>query len=327
MYKKFLIALDNSASSKRGIELAIELGLAFSAALVGVHVTNPGLHEEAFRRMETELPEEYQDEAALQRQRKSHALLIERGLELISDSYIQPLVRWVKEAGLPCEAKILKGCHYEELSKELYTGGYDLAVFGAHGLGRSERSLIGSVVKRVAHRAQTDLLIIKDGPPLRDGRIVVGLDGSQYSSQALMKAIELTKRLSMSLEAVHVFNPQFHYVIFSELVGVLRGEAATLFNVEKQQDLHTQVIDRGLERVGQQHLKTAADLARAQGLEIKTTLLRGKEFTKIMEYIEEARPSLLVVGRFGRHRADASVLGATAENLLLLTPCPVLITA
>ncbi|MBI4277596.1 MAG: universal stress protein, partial [Armatimonadetes bacterium] len=208
---------------------------------------------------------------------------------------------------------------------EINAGDYDLALFGAHGQGKCSRSLIGSVVERVTRRIQTDALIVRNGGELRGGRVVVGVDGSEHSGRALRKAVVLARTLRMSLEAVHVFNPQFHHAIFAEMAGVLTNEAREVFNLERQKALHERIIDRGLGEVGKKHLQAAVEMAGGAGVDIETRLLSGKDFAAILDHVERTEPALLVVGRFGRHRTRCSDIGSTAENLVRLAPCHVLV--
>ncbi len=325
VYSRILVALDNSRHARRATAVAIEIARVFEACVVGVHVTNPGLHSYAFRQMEDGLPEEYRDEGALQKQREVHATMIGRGLEAISDSYLRIPQEAGAWAGVDVQTKILKGRHYEELAREIAVRDYDLAVFGAHGQGRCSRSLIGSVAERVVRRIRADALIVRDRDVLRGGRLVVGVDGSDYSDAAVRKAIVLARSLGMALEAVHVFNPQFHHAIFAELVGVLTEEAREVFNLERQQALHERVIDRGLEEVGKQYLRTAEAAAGCAAVDIETRVLCGTPFAAILDHVQQTEPALLVVGRLGRHRTPTSDIGSTAENLVRLAPCHVLV--
>ncbi len=327
MYKRILVAIDNSKYAVQASELAVELAQNFQAHLTGVHVTNAGLHTYAFRRLEGTLPVPYQSEEVLQQQREIHEDLIRRGLTLISDSYFEPLRQRAQAAGIPCETKVLEGRHYEVLSGEITEGAYDLAAFGHLGLGACERSMLGGVVERVARRVRKDLWVIKEARALEDGKILVAVDGSEYSFWALRKAIVLAKRFQAQLHAVHVFDPDFHRTIFQELVGVLTERAAEVFDFEGQQELHDRVIDKGLEQVGQRVLRSCKLAAEHSGIPIAVTLLKGKFFKKIVEATEILDPSLLVMGRFGRHRVESSDLGSTAENVLRLAPCSVLIVS
>ncbi|MBI4279399.1 MAG: universal stress protein, partial [Armatimonadetes bacterium] len=119
MYDRILLALDNSGHARRATAVAIELARAFSSRVVGVHVTNPGLHGYAFRQMEEGLPEEYQDAEVLRRQREIHNTIIERGLGAISDSYLEIFREAAARTEVNAQTKILKGRHYEALAGEI----------------------------------------------------------------------------------------------------------------------------------------------------------------------------------------------------------------
>ncbi|TMF98738.1 MAG: universal stress protein UspA, partial [Chloroflexi bacterium] len=88
MYGKIYVPLDNSDHSNAAIEVAVRLAGATKATLVGSHVYAARMHDVRFKQMEYTLPEEYQHEQELERQRKIHDSLITRGLQLISDSYL-----------------------------------------------------------------------------------------------------------------------------------------------------------------------------------------------------------------------------------------------
>ncbi len=87
MYKSIYVALDNSEHSDAGTTVALELAEAFSARCIGMHVYAARMHDYRFKQMEYTLPDEYQDEAELLRQRRIHDSLITTGLQLISESY------------------------------------------------------------------------------------------------------------------------------------------------------------------------------------------------------------------------------------------------
>lgn len=327
MYKRILVAIDNSKYAEQAAAVAGELAQKFKAQLVGVHVTNTALHSYAFRLLEGTLPRRYQREGVLRKQREIHEDLIHRGLTLISDSYLDHLRQRAQAKGVGCSTQVLEGRHYEVLSREVTDGQCDLAAFGHLGLGACRRSMLGGVVERVARRIRKDLLVVKGRQALEDSRILVAVDGSECSFWALRKAIVLAKRFQAQLHAVHVFDPDFHRTIFQELVGVLSKEAAEVFDFEGQQQLHDKVIDKGLEQVGQRCLRSCELAAEQGGIPIETKLLKGKFFERIVETAEALGASLLIMGRFGRHKVESSDLGSTAENVLRLAPCSVLIVS
>ena len=91
-----------------------------------------------------------------------HGSLINLGLKLISDSYLDVFRKKCQEANVPHEGLLLEGKNYYELIKEVRKNGYDLVILGVVGLGAVKGSMIGSVCERVVRRINTDVLIVKN---------------------------------------------------------------------------------------------------------------------------------------------------------------------
>ncbi len=325
MYSIIINAVDNSEKSYNGVCIGVELGKKFNSRLIGLHVTNPGLHDDSFRKMENGLPEEYQDEEILEHQREVHDDLITEGLRLISESYLDQFEKSTTSAGLKHESAVIYGKNFEELSKRINNEPSDLAIFGDHGLGKSPETILGSVTERTMRRVRSDYLIAKNPELLENDKIIIAFDGSEPSYRALKRAFIIAESFDAKVEVVHVFDPYFHRVIFQKLVSVLSEEAADMFNFEDQQELHDNVIDKGLKKVGVKNLKMAEMVAKDRGIEINTKILDGKEFQEILDRTKEIDADLLVVGRYGKHISKTMDIGSTSENLARLAPCNVLI--
>ncbi len=254
-----------------------------------------------------------------------HDSLINKGLQLISESYLDVFEKRCRHAGVRVECKTKEGKNYVELIKEIEANGYDLVVMGALGLGAIESSLIGSVCERVVRRVRTDVLVVKDGLPI-GGKILAAVDGSPHSFSGLKVALTLGKAFDAKVEAISAYDPYFHRTAFQGIAEILSKEAGQVFRFRDQERLHEEIIDKGLAKVYQGHLDAASEMAEKKGTEIKTTLLAGKPYDRILDYIRKEAPSLLVVGRFGVHKEDGLDIGSTAENLLRLSPCHVLVT-
>ena len=162
MYRTIYAAVDNSDHSNTSVLLAIQLGEAFRSKLVGSHVYAAKLHDVRFKQMEFTLPDEYKEETELEKQRRIHDALIARGLQLISDSYLDVMERLAEEAGLDFEAKTFDGRTFEALAKDIEASDYDLVVMGALGQGAVHHSDAGSVCERVLRRTATDTLVVRD---------------------------------------------------------------------------------------------------------------------------------------------------------------------
>jgi nucleotide-binding universal stress UspA family protein len=341
MYRSIYLPLDNSAHALAGLDLAIRIARETGARLTGSHVYAARLHDRRFRQMEGGLPEPYRKEEKLVEQRDIHDDLITRGLQVISDSYLDVFVTRCEQGGVAHAEVSLEGRNWQRLVEDIAASDTDLVVMGALGLGAVEASQLGSVCERVARRIDRDLLVMRD-PIARDtGSICVALDGSPQSYGGLMTALELGKLLDRPVEAVSTFDPDFHYVAFNSIAKVLSDEAARVFRFQEQEKLHEEIIDSGLAKIYQGHLEVAKRIAAEQGVELKTTLLSGKAFEQLLRYARETKPWLLLLGRIGVHSQPDSPppgprpegwgggmdLGSATENLLRLAPCNLLLSA
>ena len=330
MFKKIYVPVDNSEYSNQAIEMALALAKPWNATIVGSHVYAAKMHDYRFKQMEYTLPEEYQDENELARQRKIHDSLITMGLQLISDSYLDVLQRRCQEAGLAYERKTFDGKHYKVLVEDIAQNDYDLVIMGALGIGAVKDSLIGSVCERVTRRVQRDVLVIKHlaDPAACGETIVVGIDGSPQCFHGLKTAIELSKVFHKPIEVVSVYDPFLHYVAFNGIVDVLSEQASKVFRFKEQEQLHEEIIDTGLAKIYQSHLEVAREIAQADGVEVQLTLLPGKAFEKLLQHVRKVKPWMLILGRIGIHSQPGEMdLGSNTENLLRLAPCHVLLSS
>ncbi|MGH7673593.1 MAG: universal stress protein, partial [Gemmatimonadales bacterium] len=312
-------------------------------------------------------------------QRKIHDKLIEKGLQLIADSFLDQLGKRCAAAGVPLTRQLLEGINYEEIVNEVnrgagrlpgligfdpnraagYDGGdkvrsdvklgdngrlvaeeedaaarlvgtsgrrYDLLAVGAHGLGRQPFSQLGGVVARVLRGVEKDVLIVRDDRPLDGGRFLVCVDGSSYSYKAMKAALELAQAFGGSLYVCSAFDVEYHHVVFHNIKDVLSYQASKVFKFEEQEELHNNIIDKGLLKLCQANLKRAEVMARDYpDVPIRTQILIGKPFQVILQWAEEVKPSLMIAARHGAHRIEGTDLGSQAENLVRLAPANLLL--
>src|SRR5512145_2425455 len=379
MYREILCPVDNSQASDWAVERAIELCQCSGGRITGSHVYAARLHDVRFRQLESGLPAQFQTPEEIKRQRKIHDKLIEKGLQLISDSFLDQVDTRARQAGVPLTRQLLEGINYEELVREAnrgegrlpsligfdpniadkYDGGknvrgdvrigengrliaededqdeklagssnraYDLMAIGAHGIGRQQLSQLGGVTARVLRKVEKDVLIVRDQQPLRGGRFMVCVDGSSYSYKAMKSALELANEFGGSLFVCSAFDVEYHHVVFHNIKDVLSYQASKVFKFEEQEELHNNIIDKGLLKLCQANLKRAEVMAKQYpDVPLTTQILIGKPFQVILQWAEEIKPTLLVLGRHGAHRIDDTELGSQAENLLRLAPCSVLL--
>ena len=330
MFDSIYVPVDNSDYSNTCIDIGLDIAQKFGSRIVVSHVYAAKMHDVRFRQMESGLPEEYQEEDELEKQRNIHDQLITKGMEVITDSYLDVPKDRTKKLNIPFEGKSLEGRNYTELVRDIKESKYDLVIMGALGLGAIKDSLIGTVAERVVRRTQTDTLLVKYIPEIHGERsssdkIVVAVDGSQQSFGGLKTGMELSKALNKPLEIISTFDPYFHYAMFNSLTGVLTKEAGKVFKFEQQEKLHEDIIDKGLAKIYQAHLEISKKIVEDEGMECTVRLLDGKVFEKVLQYAREENPFLLILGRIGIHSGPEMDIGGKAENLMRMGPCNVLL--
>ena len=379
MYREVLVPVDNSDASNWAVERAIELCQRTKGRITGNHVYAARLHDVRFRQLETGLPAQFQTAEEIKRQRKVHDKLIEKGLQLISDSFLDQTEKRCKASGVPLTRQLLEGINYEEIVREAnvgagrlpsligfdpniahkYDGGdtvrsdvrlgadgrivgedeeqdeklagssgraYDLLVMGGHGIGRQPLSQLGGVTARVLRKIEKDVLVVRDDRPLDGGRWMVCVDGSSYAYKALRLALQMAKEYGVKLFVCSAFDVEYHHVVFGNIKDVLSVQASKVFKFEEQEELHNNIIDKGLLKLCQANLKRAQVMAEEYPeVELETQILVGKPFQCILQWIEEVNPSLLLIARHGGHRVEGTDLGSQAENLVRLAPTNVLL--
>jgi|GEM_PF-432404 len=379
MYREVFVPVDNSPHSHWAVDRAIELCRRSEGRITGNHVYAARLHDVRFRQLETGLPARFQTDAEIKRQRKIHDKLIEKGLQLISDSFLDQTDKRCKEAGVPLRRQLLEGINFEEIIREAnrgagrlpsligfdpniadkYDGGervrsdvklgddgrivaedeeqdeklagesgrdYDLLCIGAHGIGQQPYSQLGGVASRVIQQVEKDTLIVRNERPLEGGDWMICVDGSSYAYKAMRVALEMAREYKAKLWVCSAFDVEYHHAVFGNIKDVLSVQAAKIFKFEEQEELHNNIIDKGLLRLCQANLKRAEVMASEfPDVEVETQILIGKPFQCILQWVEEVDPSLLVLARHGGHRIEGTNMGSQAENLCRLAPTNVLL--
>ncbi len=380
MYRELLVPVDNSQHSNWAVERALELCTKSGGRVTANHVYAARLHDVRFRQLETGLPAQFQTAKEIKRQRRVHDKLIEKGLQLISDSFLDEVEKRCAEFNVPLRRQLLEGINFEEIVKEVngghgrlpsligfdpnsaagYDGServrsdvrlgddgriigededqseklagssgrqYDLVVMGAHGIGRQPYSQLGSVVARAARETEKDMLIVRDDSQLQGGKFMVCVDGSSYCYRAMRTALELAREYDATLYVCSAFDVEYHHVVFNNIKDVLSAKASKVFKFEEQEELHNNIIDKGLLKLAQANLKRAERMATEfDDVRVETQILIGKPFQVVLQWAEEIKPSLLIIGRHGGHRIDGTQMGSQADNLLRLSPSNLLIT-
>ena len=135
-------------------------------------------------------------------------------------------------------------------------------------------------------------------------KILVAYDGSEGAKAALRVGIGLAKSLGAELRSISVEEHLPHY-------------AATIGEVQdakERVDEYFRVLT-----------KDARDQAALAGVELQTAIRQGHEVEIIVNHAKEGRFDLLLAGYHGHSRIFERVMGSTAQSIVRLSPCSVLL--
>jgi nucleotide-binding universal stress UspA family protein len=134
-------------------------------------------------------------------------------------------------------------------------------------------------------------------------RIVVANDGSDGGFKALTMACDLAKLYRSKLHMISVeVLPQFPASI-DEIVEVKDAENHRFHDV----------------------LQRAREVAKAKGVKLEADVVAGHAAASIVERVKAIKADLLVVGFMGHSALYERIIGSTADRLVRLAPCPVLV--
>jgi nucleotide-binding universal stress UspA family protein len=140
-------------------------------------------------------------------------------------------------------------------------------------------------------------------------RIVVGVDGSEHSLEALRFALAEARLRSATVVAVHV-----PHLPVAPVVG------APAFVIGDLPDL-VQAVEESAPKIVADALAKLAD--EAEGLEVETVVARGGVAHELVR--AAAGADLLVVGSRGRGGFGGLLLGSVSQQCAHHAPCPVVI--
>ena len=133
--------------------------------------------------------------------------------------------------------------------------------------------------------------------------ILVPLDGSEYSLNALEKAVQIAKKFDGRITLINVYS-------------------VSSFNVNPSQ-VFAYVLE--IRKSGELILAEGKKIVKAEGLQVETFLKEGHIVEEILKMAREGNFDLIVIGAKGISRLKEILLGSVSYGVTTHAPCPVLI--
>ncbi|HBC90377.1 MAG TPA: universal stress protein [Lactococcus sp.] len=132
--------------------------------------------------------------------------------------------------------------------------------------------------------------------------VLVAVDGSEQSNQAIQEAVEISKKNQASLLVVHVKD-------VAQLYGSAYIMPTVLEEAEKQS---AEILDEAGKIIGDK-------------VEYKTFQVSGSPKKEIVDFAEANDVDLIVLGSTGKGAIDRVLVGSTASYVVNHAPCNVMV--
>ncbi len=136
-------------------------------------------------------------------------------------------------------------------------------------------------------------------------KVVLAVDGSEISSNAVRHAVMLAKQNNATIIAVHVVQP----------IDILDIET-----------FKPDTVMHGLRQEGEQILSEVKKIAENEGVEVQTRIEDGPPYEKICDVAADTGADLIIMGSHGHTGIGKVFIGSVTERVISkIKSCPVLV--
>ena len=157
------------------------------------------------------------------------------------------------------------------------------------------------------HKKQRPARTAKKTHAIHLQRILVPIDFSDPSKQALRYAVSFAKHFNAELLLVYVAEPAVYPPDFSfGQVGIPN-------------------LEREMRERGEQELQRLIKKHVAGQVPVRSLICTGKPFLEINETAKQENVDLIIIATHGQTGVEHMLFGGTAEKVVRRAPCPVLV--
>jgi len=156
---------------------------------------------------------------------------------------------------------------------------------------------------------------LPDVPPLPGYRaLLLAVDSSDHSNRASDEALALATHWDAHVTAVHVYAAKLHDRRFRQMEGGLPERYREEQELERQRDVHDDLITRGLSIISDSYLDQVDRQCQRTGLAFTRRALEGKNYRELVREANGGDYDLLVLGALGLGAVPGSRLGTVCQR-------------
>ena len=226
----------------------------------------------------------------------------------------QALSHWMAQAGAPadCRNTIVVGAPLHEILERVKTLEADLVVAGITGLGESTPGA-GSLAHSLARKVPAKVLLVRADHSREFRKIIACIDFSETSREVAAQAHRVAVQDGARVDFLHVWREPWLNLPYARAPF----GASVPMTPPAISDDYLQATDTAL----RDFVSEAS-----QDIESRALLVKATNYGNgIVAHARQTEADLIVIGRKGRTNLRYVLLGSTAEQLLSILPCALLV--
>lgn len=156
-------------------------------------------------------------------------------------------------------------------------------------------------------------------------QILLATDSSDHANRSLSEAIGLAKQYGANITAVHVYAAKMHNVRFRHMEGGLPEKFRQEQELERQRDVHDDLITRGLSIISDSYLDQVATACDESAIQLTRCVLEGKNYRALVTETNNGHHDLLIMGALGLGAIEGSRLGSVCLRVVRRTDIDTLV--
>jgi nucleotide-binding universal stress UspA family protein len=221
---------------------------------------------------------------------------------------------FLESPGLEVQAELLTGYPGEQLQTYGEISRPDLMILGAKGLRSTFGILLGGVAQQMVEYASWPVMIAR-APYRKLGRVLLTVDGSDYSRSALQYLTWMPLPVGVDVHLIHVLpparGPQATYQYFPHGAELY---LPPLLETDEDTAAFKELLKEE-ERQGETLLDEFSRVLREHGFAPDCVMQRGDAASEILDYADRHEVDLIITGARGLSSVKDLLLGSVPRKL------------
>lgn len=145
--------------------------------------------------------------------------------------------------------------------------------------------------------------------------ILLAADSSDHSNQGVKDAVAIAHIWNAKITGTHVYAAKLHDMRFRQMEGGLPEQFRQEDELERQRDVHDDLITRGLSIITDSYLDQVDRICDEEKIVFSRRSLEGKNYRELAREANSGNYDLLIMGAQGLGAIKGSLLGTVCERV------------